>query len=136
MSSRSAPLELGPRNYIISAAESTEKEFRVKSAPFALLCASLVLMASCQSGNKQTAQTVPALRPNFGAPGTPLPRAGDEIVVCGQMFHTGAPVVLWMDPGGYDAYRTDRRFAPYDQADFDKTKELVKDIKSPNRYNM
>jgi N-acetylmuramoyl-L-alanine amidase len=31
---------------------------------------------------------------------------GDEIVICGQLFHTGAPVILWSDPGGYDAYDT------------------------------
>jgi N-acetyl-anhydromuramyl-L-alanine amidase AmpD len=37
-------------------------------------------------------------------------RAGDEIVVCGQLFHTGTPVVLWTDPGGYDAYRVENRF--------------------------
>jgi N-acetylmuramoyl-L-alanine amidase len=44
------------------------------------------------------------------APGTRLQRCGDEIVVCGQLFHTGAPVVLWMDPDGYDGYRVERRF--------------------------
>lgn len=43
-------------------------------------------------------------------PGTPLNRSGDEIVVCGQFFHTGTPVVLWLDPGGYDAYRVEPRF--------------------------
>ena len=43
-------------------------------------------------------------------PGTPLVRAGDEIVVCGQLFHTGTRVVLWTDPGGYDAYRVEKRF--------------------------
>ena len=43
--------------------------------------------------------------PKAVAPGQFLQRAGDEIVVCGQLVHTGAPVVLWMDPGGYDAYR-------------------------------
>ncbi len=37
---------------------------------------------------------------------------GDEIVVCGQRFHTGTPVVLWTDPGGYDAYSTVPRFRP------------------------
>lgn len=47
-----------------------------------------------------------------GTPGTPLQRCGDEIVVCGQLFHTGAPVVLWTDPGGYDAYRVTCRFTP------------------------
>lgn len=44
-------------------------------------------------------------------PGDPLERSGDEIAVCGQLFHTGARVVLWNDPGGYDAYRLEPRFA-------------------------
>jgi N-acetylmuramoyl-L-alanine amidase len=35
-------------------------------------------------------------------PVTSAARTGDEIVVCGQRFHTGAPVVLWTDKGGYD----------------------------------
>ena len=48
--------------------------------------------------------------------GQRLERRGDEIVVCGQLYHTTAPVVLWMDPGGYDAYRLERRFVPLDQA--------------------
>ena len=48
--------------------------------------------------------------------GKRLERKGDEIVIAGQYFHTGAPVVLWTDPGGYDAYRTERRFVPWDQA--------------------
>lgn len=62
-------------------------------------------------------------------------RHGDEIVIAGQYFRTGAPVVLWTDPGGYDAYRTDRRFAPLDEASFLKTAEKIKDIDSPDRYN-
>jgi len=37
--------------------------------------------------------------------GAELKRTGDEIVICGRYFHTGAPVVLWTDPGGFDAYR-------------------------------
>lgn len=45
-------------------------------------------------------------------PGDRLARRGDEIVVCGQLFHTGTPVVLWMDPGGYDAYQAHRHFEP------------------------
>ena len=49
-------------------------------------------------------------------PAERLERRGDEIVVCGQLYHTTAPVVLWMDPGGYDAYRLERRFVPLDQA--------------------
>lgn len=52
----------------------------------------------------------------YGTPGEPLPRLGDEIVVCGEFFHTGAPVVLWLDPGGYDAYRAHRHFDPSEAA--------------------
>lgn len=64
-------------------------------------------------------------------------RQGDEIVVCGQLIHTGAPVVTWMDPGGYDAYRTERRFAPYDVSNFNDTKaQLPKDFSQPNRYGL
>jgi len=40
--------------------------------------------------------------------GDRLARRGDEIVVCGQLFHTGTSVVLWTDPGGFDAYRPHR----------------------------
>ncbi|MCC7193551.1 MAG: N-acetylmuramoyl-L-alanine amidase [Phycisphaeraceae bacterium] len=47
-------------------------------------------------------------------PGTPLTRCGDEIMVCGRLFHTGTRVVLWTDQGGYDAYRVEKRFAPLD----------------------
>lgn len=43
-------------------------------------------------------------------PGQPEPRTGDEIVAAGQFFHTGTRVVLWLDPGGYDAYRITPRF--------------------------
>ncbi len=79
--------------------------------------------------------------------GEKLARTGDEIVICGQFFHTGAPVVTWMDPGGYDAYRTERRFAPWDVSDFASTlaqtnydkEHHVKnpiDVTEPNRYNV
>src|SRR5579884_803599 len=53
---------------------------------FVLLPVLLLLMAGCKTAPR---------------PGTFVPRTGDEIVVCGQFFHTGTPVVLWMDPGGY-----------------------------------
>ena len=68
-------------------------------------------------------------------PGTPLKRKGDEIVVAGQLFHTGTRIVTWMDPRGYDGYRTERRFSPEEESSFEKTKETVKDIRQPNRYN-
>ncbi len=68
--------------------------------------------------------------------GQPLKRRGDEIVVAGQLFHTGTRVVTWMDPGGYDAYRVERRFSPIEESDWDKTAGLVKDITTPNRYSL
>lgn len=49
-------------------------------------------------------------------PGTELFRYGDEIVVAGRYFRTGTRVVLWTDPGGYDGYRTERRFSPWSDA--------------------
>jgi len=59
------------------------------------LCVGLVVAAGCAP-----------------QPGEPLRRHGDEIVAAGQLFHTGTPVVLWFDPGGYDAYRGRRHFTP------------------------
>ncbi len=32
-------------------------------------------------------------------------------MVCGQLYHTTTRVILWTDPGGYDAYRVEPRFA-------------------------
>jgi N-acetyl-anhydromuramyl-L-alanine amidase AmpD len=69
-------------------------------------------------------------------PGERLERRGDEIVVCGQLFHTGAPVVLWTDPGGYDAYRTERRFAPWEKASYAATTQESEYVNSPARYNV
>jgi len=45
------------------------------------------------------------------------PRHFDEIVAAGRSFRTGTPVVLWTDPGGYDAYRTEKRFTVEPQPD-------------------
>ncbi|MGE3108736.1 MAG: N-acetylmuramoyl-L-alanine amidase [Phycisphaerales bacterium] len=66
-------------------------------------------------------------------PGRVLARAGDEIVVCGQLVHTGAPVVLWMDPGGYDAYRVEKRFAKWEKSVWT---EDNKGPLTPNRYGV
>jgi hypothetical protein len=57
-------------------------------------------------------------------------------VVAGQYFHTGAPVVLWTDPGGYDAYRTERRFAPWPEASHEATTRSTGEGRTPNRYSL
>jgi len=69
-------------------------------------------------------------------PGAIAPRRGDEIVVAGQFVHTGTRVVLWMDPGGYDAYRVERRFSPLATSGWEQSREEVKELDSPNRYSL
>ena len=39
-----------------------------------------------------------------------LERAGDEVIACGRLFHSGTRVITWLDPGGYDGYSTVPRF--------------------------
>jgi len=69
-------------------------------------------------------------------PGAFSPRKGDEIVIAGQLVHTGTRVVLWLDPGGYDAYRVERRFSPLEQSSWEASHADVRDLSSPNRYNL
>ena len=66
----------------------------------ALLALPLLVVAGCAAPGP------------YGQPGSPLQRSGDEIIVCGKLVHTGAPVVLWLDPDGYDAYRAECHFKP------------------------
>jgi N-acetyl-anhydromuramyl-L-alanine amidase AmpD len=68
--------------------------------------------------------------------GRELRRSGDEIVIAGRHFHTGAPVVLWTDPGGYDAYRTERRFVPWDRASWEETSKVKGAPATPARYSL
>lgn len=44
-------------------------------------------------------------------------RRGEELRVCGQLAPTGTPIVLWDDPGGYDAYQTHKHFSPDPEPD-------------------
>jgi N-acetyl-anhydromuramyl-L-alanine amidase AmpD len=84
----------------------------------------LLLLGACAAPRGGVAPAPqPAERPvtaRPALPGAPArgPRQGDEIVVCGELFHTGGvPVVLWTDPGGYDAYSTTLRFGPAEGVD-------------------
>jgi N-acetyl-anhydromuramyl-L-alanine amidase AmpD len=55
---------------------------------------------------------VPGVGAAAAVPSAPEPEpAHDAIVACGERFSIGAPVVLWTDPGGYDAYSTLPHFA-------------------------
>ena len=62
---------------------------------FSLLLVGSVLSSGCHS-----------------LPGDLAPRKGDEIVIAGRFVHTGVPVILWIDAGGYDGYRTHRHDEP------------------------
>jgi N-acetylmuramoyl-L-alanine amidase len=79
-----------------------------------------------------------AVRTNAAEVGEQLERTGDEIMVCGQLFHTTAPVVLWTDPGGYDAYRIERRFSPLDKSSWDETVKELPEFRAsgPARYGL
>ena len=66
--------------------------------------------------------------------GARLERRGDEIMVCGQLYHATTPVVLWTDPGGYDAYRVERRFAPLDESSWARSQGGA--LRTPNRYSL
>ena len=41
-----------------------------------------------------------------------------------------------MDPGGYDAYRVERRFSPIERSDWESSKAEVRDLTHPNRFNL
>jgi N-acetylmuramoyl-L-alanine amidase len=84
-------------------------------------CLALALVAGCKTAPRS---------------GAFEPRTGDEIVVAGQMVHTGTRVVLWMDPGGYDAYRVERRFSPIDKSSWQESQAEVRGLRLPNRYNL
>jgi len=56
-------------------------------------------LAACSSPERQSEPIVAPVRDVHSL-------IGDEIVVCGQRMHIGAPVVLWTDVDGYDATAT------------------------------
>ncbi len=91
----------------------------------ALTTVSLIVCLVAAPGRDDQAATLP---------GQPHERHGDEIVACGQLFHATTPVVLWTDPGGYDAYRVERRFVPIEEAGW-KASEAA-GVRSPVRYGI
>ena len=112
-------------------------------ARVALVAAVCFAIAGCATDKKddtglKVSKSAPVVQPSLGL----QQRFGDEIVVAGQFYRIGAPVVTWMDPGGYDAYRTERRFSKYEESSFEATTQAIADgkskaeIKSPNRFGL
>ncbi|MEM7203590.1 MAG: peptidoglycan recognition family protein [Planctomycetota bacterium] len=62
-----------------------------------LACAGFALFAACTAGGGHGGSSRAA------ASAAPSAAAGEAIVVCGARISIGTPVVLWSDPGGYDA---------------------------------
>src|SRR5262245_52251775 len=110
-------LGLGLTALVCHAPASQLSQPETNPPPQALLLALPSVPAPTNSA-LPTSDLKPAL-----PPGTLAPRAGDEIVVAGQFVHTGTPVVLWLDPGGYDAYRVERRFSDPGQSSWLATQE-------------
>ena len=116
-----------------------------------IIAAALVcILSGCVDSNAKKGSSSPpvlAVGPTVKQPDVGLQqRYGDEIVVAGHFYRIGAPVVTWMDAGGYDAYRTERRFAKFEESGFRATtqataagrasKSGTPDIDSPERYNL
>jgi len=76
-----------------------------------------------------------SMPPTFGER---LPRKGQEIMVCGQLYNIDHDVVLWTDVGGYDAYRVEQRFQPFNESSWNisSTSGKFPDLRFPNRYDM
>lgn len=63
-------------------------------------------------------------------------RTGREIMVCGELYYIGHEVVLWTDPGGYDAYRTEQRFAEFNESKWANASALNPLLLFPNRFEL
>jgi N-acetyl-anhydromuramyl-L-alanine amidase AmpD len=62
----------------------------------------IISIGCCALVTLLTAMTNPLQGVDAATPPASTTQVGDEIIVCGERFHTGAPVVLWTDKGGYD----------------------------------
>jgi len=95
--------------------------------------AAAMVEAVTPESEMESAETAKPAGPPTGAP---LRRTGDEIVVAGQFFHTGTPVVLWLDPGGYDGYRVERRYGALERADWERSVADNPTLTTPNRFGL
>jgi N-acetylmuramoyl-L-alanine amidase len=110
-------------------------------ASLLVLISLLMSTISCHPKAKPGA-TSPAMQPGLGM----QKRFGDEIMVAGQLYRIGTPVVLFTDPGGYDAYRVERRFVPFEESSWTATTQAMANGKvdwvstnqtfAPTRFNL
>ena len=62
-------------------------------------------------------------------------RTGDEIVVAGQLFHTGTRIVLWNETNGYSAYDLKHHFAAGGRVEADDTEDPAPSQQLRKRYD-
>ncbi len=67
-------------------------------------------------------------------PGKHIDKPDDAIIAGGEYFRIGTPVVTWLDVGGFNAYRVDKQFAPWEEATWDAFKDTVPSYGGPQRY--
>ena len=115
-----APLSVPDRRTLSPTGHPSDRFLRTLATLVGLVC-SCIFLIGCRTPVR---------------PGTPISRKGDEIIVAGQLFHTGTKVVTWMDPGGYDAYRVERRFAPIENSSWEASKAELPELSGPARYNI
>jgi len=122
----------------MSLQQLSKKEGQTEAAAAAAVSATAAVSSEKKDATPVLpVSTLPLAVPDAPAAlGEPVPRVGDEIMVCGRLYHTGTPVVLWGDVGGYDHYRTERRFCPIDQADWATTQKEVPGMNTPNRFGL
>eukprot|EP01124_Arcella_intermedia_P036634 TRINITY_DN9632_c0_g1_i1.p1 TRINITY_DN9632_c0_g1~~TRINITY_DN9632_c0_g1_i1.p1 ORF type:complete len:365 (+),score=101.75 TRINITY_DN9632_c0_g1_i1:2-1096(+) len=118
-------VELVPRKYFISI-QLTEGQV--------IKCAVVLLLVLAAIGLTIYLSLSLTPKPTFKQ----IPREGQEIMVCGQLYSIGHNVVLFTDPGGYDAYRVEQRFQPLNESSWEASSSSGKfpDLKQPNRYGM
>lgn len=97
-----------------------------RQRPFCPLVATILLMVGLLFGGCQITDRQPVVGAMVHC------RTGQEFMAAGQFFHVGAPVVLWFDQGGYDAYRVEHRFASLPRSSWE---EQAKANRSPARYS-
>ena len=92
-------------------------------------CALCVLLTSCRPSRESVTPLKPELKPSLQPALGLQKRFGDEIMVCGELFRIGTPVVLFTDQGGYDAYRVETRFTPYADSNWTSTTRAMSEGK-------
>ena len=132
----------GRRTRTRTRTRTNSETLRTLTVP--LLCF-LLLAAGCRTKPPVVAEFSPIEKPADPIPFTPTPeaapvitapRTGDEIVIAGQLFHTGTRIVLWSDTNGYNAYSLQRHFTHINGITPSYTNDADNLAATKSRYSM